>query len=40
MKKSYDFFTDEQRRALTNQIITYFAQERNEEIGIIAAGEF
>lgn len=40
MKKNYDFLTEEERRTAINQIIIFFAEERGEEIGVIAAGNF
>jgi len=40
MEKTYDFLTEEERRTVTNQIITFFAEDQGEEIGVIAAGNF
>ncbi len=37
--KSFDLLTEDQRRAAIEHIIDFFATERDEEIGIIAAGE-
>ncbi len=39
MEKTYDFLDQDQRRAATDQIIGFFQNERDEEIGVIAAGE-
>ena len=39
IKKQWDILSEEERRNYINKIITFFAEERDEEIGIIAAGE-
>jgi len=39
IKKQWDIISDEERRSYTSKIITFFAEERDEEIGVIAAGE-
>lgn len=39
IKRDWDILTDEERKAAIDEIIGYFATERNEEIGVIAAGE-
>lgn len=38
IKRSWDMLSDEQRQTYIQEIIDYFHNERNEEIGIIAAG--
>ncbi|MBT3539305.1 DUF2164 domain-containing protein [Candidatus Parcubacteria bacterium] len=37
IKRSWDVLTKKERRAAIEKIITFFAEERDEEIGIIAA---
>ncbi len=37
IKRSWDMLPKEKRKALIDEIITFFKQERDEEIGIIAA---
>ncbi len=39
IKRDWDILSDEERKAAIDEIIGYFATGRNEEIGIIAAGE-
>ena len=39
IKRDWDILSDEERKATLNDIIGHFATERNEEIGVIAAGE-
>lgn len=39
LKKQWDVLTDEERKGLIDRVITFFVEERNEEIGIIAAEE-
>jgi uncharacterized protein (DUF2164 family) len=39
IKRKGDYITEIQRDQVIKQIINYFASERNEEIGIIAAGD-
>lgn len=36
--RAWDFLSEDQRRAAVNEIIGYFLDERNETIGIVAAG--
>ena len=38
VKRSWDLLTDEQRTEHIQEIIDFYHNERNEEIGIIAAG--
>ena len=39
IKKQWDIISDEERQSYVSKIITFFAEERDEEIGVIAAGE-
>jgi len=39
IKRGWDILSDEERKGAIDEIIGYFATERNEEIGVIAAGE-
>ncbi len=39
IKRDWDVLSDGERKAAIDEIIGYFATERNEEIGIIATGE-
>ena len=39
IKRQWNILSEEERRNYINKIITFFAEERDEEIGIIAAGE-
>lgn len=39
IKRDWDILSDEERKVALAEIIGYFATERNEEIGVIAAGE-
>ena len=39
IKRDWDILTDEERKHALDEIIGYFATERNEEMGVIAAGE-
>lgn len=39
IKRDWDILTDEERKAAIDEIIGYFATERNEEIGVITAGD-
>ncbi len=39
IKRDWDILSNEERKAAIDEIIGYFATERNEEIGVIAAGE-
>lgn len=39
IKRDWDILSDEERKAALAEIIGYFATERNEDIGVIAAGE-
>lgn len=36
-KRAWDFLNEDQRRTFVKEIIGYFATERNEEIGVVAA---
>jgi uncharacterized protein (DUF2164 family) len=36
-KRSWDLLTDSQRKTAVDEIISFFRNERNEEIGILAA---
>lgn len=38
IKRSWDILTEEQREKAINEIISFFSSEKNEEIGVIAAG--
>lgn len=38
-KRKWDVLSEERRRMLINEIITYFKTERGEDIGVIAAGD-
>jgi len=37
IKRKHDVLTDDERKKFVNEIVTFFAQERDEEIGIVAA---
>jgi len=37
MKKSFDLLTPKQRQAAIKRVIDYFATERDEKIGVVAA---
>ena len=39
IKKQWDIISDEERQSYVSKKITFFAEERDEEIGVIAAGE-
>lgn len=39
IKRDWDILSDEERKHAIDEIIGYFATERGEEIGVIAAGE-
>lgn len=39
IKKSWDLLTEEQRRKAVSDIIDFYATERDEKIGIVAAEE-
>ncbi|MDD2656975.1 MAG: DUF2164 domain-containing protein [Patescibacteria group bacterium] len=39
IKKQWDILSEDERRSYINKIITFFSEERSEEIGVIAAGE-
>lgn len=39
IKRDWDILSDEKRKHAIDEIIGYFATERGEEIGVIAAGE-
>ncbi len=39
IKRKWDILSDEERKAAIDEIISYFATERNEEIGVIAASD-
>lgn len=39
IKRDWDILSDEERKVALDEIIGYFATERNEDIGVIAAGE-
>lgn len=38
IKRSWDILDDKEKNNATDQIISFFRNERNEEIGVIAAG--
>ncbi|HBB38482.1 MAG: hypothetical protein UV82_C0011G0090 [Candidatus Magasanikbacteria bacterium GW2011_GWD2_43_18] len=38
-KKPWDFLTQDERKHAIDKIMTFFAEERDEEIGVIAAEE-
>lgn len=38
-KRNWDVLSDEERKAAIDEIVAYFATERDEEIGVIAAGD-
>ena len=37
-KRNWDLLTEKQRQEAIDEIINFFSNERNEEIGVIAAG--
>lgn len=39
IKRKWDMLSKEERQSAIDEIISYFATERNEEIGVIAAGD-
>lgn len=39
IKRDWDILSDEERKHAIDEIIGYFATERGEEMGVIAAGE-
>lgn len=39
IKRAWDTLTDEERRSAINALVAYFSEEREEQIGIVAAGE-
>ncbi len=39
IKRGWDFISEEYREKYIKEIIDYFQDERNEEVGVIAAGE-
>lgn len=39
IKRSWDFISEESREKYVKEIISFFQNERSEEIGVIAAGE-
>lgn len=39
MKRKWDRLTDEQREVVKEELISFFERERDEKIGVIAAGE-
>lgn len=39
IKRDWDILSDEERKHAIDEIIGYFASERGEEMGVIAAGE-
>ena len=39
IKRNWDVLSAEERQTAINEIIGYFATERNEEMGVIAAGD-
>lgn len=39
IKRAWDFLDDKKRQIVVDQIIVYFAKERNEQIGVVAAGQ-
>ncbi len=39
IKRKWDLLSEDKRKFCVNEIITFFAQERDETIGVIAAGE-
>ena len=39
MKRQHDLLTDEQRQKVVNDIVDFYATERDEEIGVIGANE-
>lgn len=39
MKKEFDYLSEEKRKQAIKEVIAFFQDERNEEIGIIAAEE-
>jgi uncharacterized protein (DUF2164 family) len=38
VKRDWDVLSDARRRLVIDEIIAYFAEERNEKIGVVAAG--
>lgn len=39
VKRDWDVLSDDERRFVTSEIIGYFETERNEKIGVVAAGQ-
>ena len=39
IKKDWDVLSKDERQKITNEIITFFADERNEKIGVVAANQ-
>lgn len=39
IKRDWDVLSDEERKVAIDEIVAYFATERNEEIGVIAASD-
>lgn len=38
VKRDWDVLSDARRRLVIDEIIAYFSEERNEKIGVVAAG--
>lgn len=38
-KRKIDFESEEKRKAMLDEIISFFQKERDEEIGVVAAGQ-
>ena len=38
VKRNWDLLTEEERKTAIEEIINYYSTEKNEEIGVIAAG--
>ncbi len=39
IKRGWDVLADDQRRKIIGEIITFFSEQRDEKIGVVAAGE-
>ena len=39
IRRKWDILTDERKAQLVDEIITFFKTKRNEQIGMVAAGE-
>lgn len=39
IKRYWDVLSDEERRKIIDELITFFSEKRDEKIGVVAAGE-